>query len=380
MDACLAGLLIVRLPAPGLPVPLAQVALMALLVVVAFRRPTRTVPAWFPVMCAVLVLWLLTVSVVGEVDFVRRLGNIVLLLTMAGFLASGRIHVTSAIKGLAGALVVNIGLFYAGIAPDNYGGALTGLIADKNVAGMFHAIVPLLLVLAVPRERLLTRFAILAAGGAALVLTDSRTSMAAYAAGVLWLLVAPHLRSGLRAVLAVAIATGFLWADSNLASIGSYSESRAGSDALRARIDEAAGAKAALAPWYGEGLGTAVADLDGQTWFFHNSYDALRVEGGYVLMVLVVGLYLLTGLGMFLRTDRHDPRHGVAAATVVVLLCATRLGEVFFAPIGLFVIGVGAALAAERLAPPGGIADILPEGTSEPGEALPTATTAARAR
>ena len=66
----------------------------------------------------------------------------------------------------------------------------------------------------------------------------------------------------------------------------------------------------------------------------------------------MIGLYLLAGVGVITTTDRHDPRHGVAAAAMVVLLCAFRLGEVFFAPIGLFVIGIGLALTAAKLPPP----------------------------
>lgn len=348
VDAILAALLVVRLPAPGTNLPIAQLAIILLVVVALFRRPVRRFPAWFGVLSALAISVAVVASVLGEVDFFRRLGNIALLFVMAGFLASGRIHVTSAIKGVAIALVLNIGLFFARLAPDTYGGVLTGFIGDKNVAGLFHAIIPFLLVLTVPPHRRVLRAAILVIGAGALVLTDSRTSMAAYAMGLVWFLLAPRLSRMLRVLLGVVLAVGFWWADQNLSTFGAYSVSRAGSDALRARIDEAAAAKAALAPWYGEGLGTAVADIDGVQWYFHNSYDALRVEGGYLLMVVVVVLYLVAGLGLTVRATRDDPRHGVAAATLVILLCATRLGEVFFAGIGLFVVGVGTALVSSQ--------------------------------
>ncbi len=345
--------LVVRVDFPTLGLPTAQIVLIVLLAVACFRRPTRTLEVWFPLIAGLLLAFLAVESLVNDVSPIQRLGNIAILFTMTAFLASGRIDVASTIKGIAAALVINAGLFYAGVAPDNYGGVLTGYLSDKNVAGMFHAVIPLLLVLTVDRSKVVLRALILVAGAGLLVLTDSRTSMAAFALGVVWLVVARWLGPGLRFLLAGGLLGVFLWADHNLAGFGRYGTARAGSDALREQIDTASRAKAEAAPWYGDGLGTATVTFeDGDRWFFHNSYDALIVEGGIVLLVGMLGLYLLAGVGVFTSTDRNDPRHGVAAGAIVVLLCAFRLGEVFFAPIGLFVVGVGLALTAEKLPAP----------------------------
>lgn len=345
--------LVVRVDFPVLGLPIAQLVVIALLVVACFRRPTRTLEVWFPLIASLLLVFLAVGSLANDISPIQRLGNIAILFTMTAFLASGRIDVASTIKGVAAALVINAGLFFTGIAPDNYNGVLTGFIADKNVAGMFHAVIPLLLFLTVDRSKVLLRAVILIGGAGLLMLTDSRTSMAAFALGVMWLIVARWLGPGLRVLLAGGLLGAFLWADHNLAGIGDYGISRAGSDALREQIDTASRAKAEAAPWYGDGLGTAVVTFEsGDRWFFHNSYDALVVEGGIVLLIGMLGLYLLAGVGVFTSTDRDDPRHGVAAAAIVVLLCAFRLGEVFFAPIGLFVIGIGLALTSEKLPAP----------------------------
>ena len=346
VDAALMGLLVVRLPAPGLPLPTAQVAVVLLLGISLFRRPIRSLAPvwWFPFLGVALLAFTMIETRLNGLAPDRRATNIAVLLLMAAFLASGRIDVGSALKGMATGLVLNVGLFYAGVVPDDYGGKLTGLLADKNSAGLFYAVVALLLSMVAARRRV--RVAILFAGGLAVVLTDSRTAMAAYSAALVWVLVSGRMGRILQLTSAVAVAVAFQWANTNLAEIGSYATERSGSDALRARIDAAASLKAAGAPWFGHGLGEAVVQLDGTEWFFHNSYDALRVEGGVVMVAVVLVVYVASGLGWMGREDTrvtaYDAR-AVCAATMVVLFCATRLGEVFMAPIGLFVVGVGLA-------------------------------------
>ena len=346
IDALLMGLLVVRLPAPGLSVPTAQVAVLVLLAISLFRRPTRSLApvAWYPLGCLALLTFCALESRLNGIAPDRRLVNLATLMLMAAFLASGRIDIGSALKGLATALALNVVLFQAGLAPDEYGGKLTGLLADKNPAGLFYAVVPLLFTL-VTRRRWL-RVAVLAAGATGVVLTDSRTTMAAYAAALVWLAVSPRLGRGFQLVSAAGLAVAFQWANSNLAEIGGYASERSGSDALRARIDAAATLKAQGAPWYGRGLGAATVQLDGNDWFFHNSYEALRVEGGVVMLLVVLVAYCVSALGLPGRRPEpvtsHEAR-AVFAATLVVLMCATRLGEVFLAPIGLFLVGVGLA-------------------------------------
>lgn len=349
------GLLVVRVAPGGLNIPTGQVAVMALIAIALFRRPTRSLYAvsWLPLTGVALLGFLAVESWSNGADFTRRLTNLAVLLVMAGFLVSGRIDVGSAVKGLTIAAALNVVLFYLRVAPNEYEGKLTGFLQDKNASGLFYAVVPLLATMVVTRTR--SKVAVLVVGAACLVATDSRTSMAAYAAAVIWLVWAGRLGRIPRVALATGLAAAFSWANGNLAEIGQYATERSGSDALRARIDVAAVLKADGAPWYGRGLGQAFVDLEGSQWFFHNSYDALRVEGGIVMLVAVLVLYAVGGLCLSRRDAGPLGRDGLAvsAATLVVLFCANRLGEVFLAPIGLVVLGVGAArLAAAAGLPP----------------------------
>src|SRR5262245_47744804 len=102
VDAVLMGLLVARVSVPGLDIPVGQAAVVGLVAISICRRPTRSLSAvwWFPAVSAGLLLFLAAESQVNHVDFSRRLTNIAALLLMAGFLASGRIDVGSALKGL----------------------------------------------------------------------------------------------------------------------------------------------------------------------------------------------------------------------------------------------------------------------------------------
>ncbi len=300
---------------------------------------------WYPLVAVLLLGYLAAVSIVQDVEFVRRLGNIAVLMTVAGFMASGRIDIASGLKGIGVALLINLGLFYAGIAPDTYGGVLTGYTGDKNAAGLIYGLGALLV--SITTRRVGLRALILVAGFGALVLTDSRTSMAAYACAAAWIVLAPRLGTFFRALLFIGSIAAFLWADENLADSGEYATVRAGSDALRARIDEAANQKVEGLPWYGGGLGEATVEVNNGFWFFHNAYDGLRAEGGWIALVVVVTLFVVVGFGFYNRNGHSYAVTAVGAATIFLLLAATRLGEVFFAPIGFILLGVGLALIVE---------------------------------
>lgn len=346
IDALVGIALVYRLAVPGIPVPIPQLAMAALIGVALFRRPTRSFATawWYPVTMPLLLLFLVAETWLNGIDPVRRAANIAVLMLFAGLMASGRIDIGSVIKGLGLGLVANFVLFYAGIAPDSYAGKLTGFLQDKNAGALIYAVAAILCLLIT--KRLWLRLLILAGGAVAVVASDSRTTMAAYGVALVFLLVSTWMQRGFQLVTLLACVLGFLYADDNLSRIGVYEVNREGSDALRTSIDFAASLKAQAAPWYGSGLGEATVDLASGTWFFHNSYDALIVEGGIVLLVVMIATYLVTGLGLttrgFVDAMRMDAR-AVTAATLVIFLCAFRLGEVFFAPIGFVVLGVGLA-------------------------------------
>lgn len=346
IDMLLGALVVGRLSVPGIPSgSFAQLGLAALILISSFRRPTRSVPFWYPVLCAALMVYLVGESLVNHVSPVQRGLNIGLSMVAAAFIASGRIDVASLVKGLGLGLVLNAIAFYARLAPDEYQGRLTGFLLDKNVSGMFYAAVPLLLCAVTPRTW--QRLTILAIGGCGVYLTDSRTSMAAYGVALAWMLIAPHLRGYTRIVLLGLLYVGYVWAEDNLSRIGRYALERAGSDALRDRIDAAAAVKVATSPWYGRGLGESTVMIDGAQWFFHNSYTALLVEGGWIMLVGIIGLYVLASFGLFTQVGHSYSRLAVSAAIGALALCATQLGEVFLAQIGFVALGVGLALTFE---------------------------------
>lgn len=344
LDAVLAALFVVRIETPGpLQLPVSDLAAFALISFAAFRVPRRSLR---PVMgyvyfCALLVAYLTVVTLANDTDPVRRIARFAILMVLAGFIASERIDLRSVLIGAGMGLILNSGLFYAGLAPDNYGGLLTGFLEDKNRAGLYFAVLPLLITLVVrPRW---AKALILIAGAAGLVLTDSRTSMAAFAAAMIWLFASRRLGPALRFVLALAIYLAFNWAEDNLSEIGQYA-ARSGSDALRERIDNASLVKVSQAPWYGMGVGEGEVAVQGGLWFFHNSYLVLLVEGGWIMLVCVVALFAVVGFRLGARTPRTDEAIAVEAATVAVLLCATRLGEVFFTLPAFLLLGIGLLL------------------------------------
>jgi len=352
IDAVLAVLFVFRVAVPGpVVLPLSDVAALVLIAIAACRRPQRSLlsTSWYVYGMVFLLVYLAVVAVVNDIDPFRRLIRFAILAVLAGFIASKRIDLRSMMIGVGVGLVLNTVLFYAGLAPDDYVGVLTGYLQDKNRAGLYFAIIPLLMLVVV--RPLWARIVILVAGAGALYLTDSRTSMAAFVAAIIWLCVSGRLGGMFRALLALAIYLAFNWSEDNLAEIGKYA-ARSGSDLLRSRIDAAADIKVANAPWYGLGIGEGEVTVAGGQWLFHNSYQVLLVEGGWVMLVGVVALFVVVGFGIGVGTGAPRVRTveviAIEAATVATLLCALRLGEVFFTLPTFMMLGIGLLLIGEE--------------------------------
>ena len=78
---------------------------------------------------------------------------------------------------------------------------------------------------------------------------------------------------------------------------------------------------------------------------FHNSYALLRVEGGWPLVVAMLVLVVVVALGLFgINKEVSDDQRAVEAGLAVVLVCAWKLGEVFFTLPCLFLVGAAIAL------------------------------------
>lgn len=347
-----AGLVVtLGLPLPGpIGLPTGEVVALLLVVLAFIRRPKRdaSVLGAATLVAVSVLLFLAMTSIyngVGDYEWIRRLVRITALAMLVGACASERVEVRALIWGAASALAVNVPLFYLGLVPAPYGSYLTGLVDDKNVSGLFYAAVPVLIVATLRNP--ITKAVVLAAFAVPLFLTGSRTSMAAYACAVLWMLVTPRLSWFLRLLVLGAMAGAVNYAETNLARIGIFSD-RGGTDWLRANIQAATQAKVAETPWYGRGLTEAFVNIDRHRWFFHDSYAGLWVEGGLVLTVALLSAYLVFGLRLFNTQVRTPSRIAVEAATMVIFVTAQQLGEVFISITGMLVLAAGAVLYVEE--------------------------------
>lgn len=352
LDVLLGALLVVdgiSVGAGAFRLPIAEAAGVALVLLAGFRRPRRSL-ANFGVL-GVLAFGLLTflavsstVNGIDDEDWVRRIFRIAVLVCLAGSFASGRLDLRGALHGMITALVINIPLFYAGLAPDTYGGVLTGILGDKNVAGLYYAVIPVLLIATTTSRRHQVLLFAFAFGGTAL--TGSRTSLAGLACALIWMIVSPWLGLTVRWILAIGLGLGVYWLSESLPRLGGYFDDRLGSDLLRERIQTASWEKAAEAPWYGLGLGEAHVHLDEATWFFHNSFWGLLAEGGWPFLVIVLSAYVVLGMRPFRHAVRTPSRVAVEASTLIFLVCASQLGEVFITVTGALVLGAGLLLTS----------------------------------
>ncbi len=258
-------------------------------------------------------------------DWKFRLVRMAVTLAALFIFASGRIHLKSTIYGFAAALMVNIPLFFAGLVPDTYGGYLTGWAVDKNYAGLVYCLIGLLML--AYAQRPWVRFIVFAAFAGALWLTGSRTSLAAYAAAIIWVVLASRIGIVGRWFLGIAIYFGVMITAEDYSQIGQFSD-REGSDLLRARIDEASQLKVDDAGFFGMGLGEAVVPMEGRAWFFHNSYWTALVEGGWPWLAILLVVMLVVSLRPFSSVFSREQLIGQALG-IAILICAWRLGEVF---------------------------------------------------
>jgi O-antigen ligase len=344
----LGAVALVALPVPGAPggFLVGQVAVLALVGLSVFRHPTRSLQPlrWLPYAAAALLGYLVLVSVTGPdvslFGWPKRALRLALVLTALLVMVSGRVHFPSLVRGMAVGLLGNAVLFFAGVAPAPYGGFLSGYLLDKNQAGLAYTVVGILLVgVTTDRRR---QVAVLAVTSALVWTTGSRTSLAALACALAWFVLRPRLNVPGRLALAGVFALVLPFVEERYAQVGQFAD-RVGSDEFRARIDAASLAKLDHAPWHGQGLGEAWVMLaDGKTYFFHNSYWAMLVEGGWVYLVA-----MLVGTVWFgIRPLRPGPpptlfARSAEAANLAVLVCALRLGEVFGATTAVVALAAG---------------------------------------
>ena len=247
-----------------------------------------------------------------------------LYLVLATLLASGRIHIPSAARGLAVGLCTSITMSIAGFGPDNYAGRLTGYLGDPNAGGYVVAVLGLVALGLGPRGRL--RWLLIFLALSAVVLTYSRTTLLAVAFAAVWLLIGRRVSVWAGAVLVGAMVYVVGHIPPELTLFGPFSD-RGGSDLLRQRIIAQEHVDISHSPIIGNGAGTATVNLQGDVFFYHSSYLALQAEGGVVCLVLLVGVIVLTFLSIARMPG--DMRNGwLEASLIALMVCAVNVGEI----------------------------------------------------
>lgn len=288
-----------------------------------------------------LLSFLVAVSVLNGQPWTQRIGKFSFLLVLCAILATGRINLRSLVIGGCVGALVNVPLFYAGIAPNNYPPYLTGFYGDKNVAGLYYAVWGVLGLMAF-RGRVLSAIWVLASFGL-LFATGSRTSLAAYIGALAWLAFRNRVGVSYRLVYAALGLSALVWAVNNLAESEVFGD-RTGTDWYREQIELAMQAKVAITPWYGLGLNEGQVVIGTRPQWFHDSYSQAFVEGGYVNLWVVVGAFVLLGVGLLDRR-LHITRELLVAegATIAMMVCAWKLGEVLMTPAALLILGIAIA-------------------------------------
>lgn len=337
---------------PVLVFPL-NIAIAILLIAIRISKPSvyyvpksGTFLAVFILALTFVVISSLTAGVSTSSDVFRRAIRILIVVALAVLIADRRIHFKSLMLGMGCGMLINALAFYAGIAPDNYGGYLTGWLIDKNVAGMYHGIVPLIL-FGLFTERW-QRCTILLFAMPLLFLTGSRTSMGALILGVLWILFAQKANIFLKVILGFFFGWIFEWMQTNFADSSVFGD-RTGTDWFREQIDIASWAKTEAAPWNGLGFGQATVVLPGErSMYFHNSYWTLLVEGGWpwtiaILAITFYAAFIWKQAGQIRNEERNLTAE---AATVFLAVCSWRLGEVMLTIPWAFAVGYALSLTA----------------------------------
>lgn len=326
---------------PGIWLPYAMVIVIGFVFVATWQAPVRRLGRWQWTAWAFILLLTyvsvvsiqatpdiaaFSVNVVGGFDWARRALRIAVVVVFAYFIGTERLEHSAVLRGLGVGLVINALSHYLYISPHYYGSYLTGWLSDKNKAGLYYAVGGVLAQAYIRRNipRVIAGVLTLGATWA----TGSRTSMIAFAMGMVWVWLISRQVGPIRWISAAAMVWFIQFWEDNFSRIGEFAD-RAGSDWFRARIDAASQLKLEGTPFQGLGLGEAYVTMDGGRWLFHNAYWTLLVEGGWIYCVGIVGLLAIVGLRPFSSGTRAYPEQVAQGATVALLICGWKLGEVF---------------------------------------------------
>ena len=327
--------------------PANEFAMAALVGLCLFRRARggAMLPGTVVLLMGALLLFMVGSGIANGVDWSRRVGHLAILAALVWALGTGRISTRSAAAGLGAGLVTVIALALVGVGGDYYPGRLTGYLSDPNAGAFFISVLGLVAIFfADPRWKVRLVIALPLLAG--LVLCYSRTGLFAGVLAVLWLLVGRRLGLFGGALVAGALIWAIDHIPDGFLTYGPFAN-RSGSDRLRERIIAQEYVQLSDMQWYGGGPGTATVNIQDVPFFFHNSYLAVRQEGGWVALVLVLALIVYAFARLSHQSRSGDlVAAGAQAALVALAAMATTLGEVLLdTPMA---IAVGMALARSR--------------------------------
>lgn len=337
------GMLFDSVAFPGLGVPVSSI-IAGLVVVYAYAAPQRVridrlgaLPIWL-VLCALAIpVWFVITSILNGDPDLRRILNISLYAAVILVLSGLRLDSRSIRVGLSFAVVLGIIFGVLLLPQSSYVGRMTGPLGDPNSAGFIIAVYGALALPGIRRQKYKVGFLLLSVLG--VLLTQSRTSMLALLTMMLWIL----LNRFLKVWVSVPFVLGaFVWVTSMADSLtGDAFQNRAGSDQLRDRIFQVEIQQVDVRPWIGQGAGSASIKLEGYSFFFHNSYLALRAEAGWIGLGLVMLLFVVIFFSL-LRLPRDRRSLTCEASLIGAAICALNLGEVLLALPVAVALGISA--------------------------------------
>lgn len=322
--------------------PASTLAALGLIAVGFLRSATLgSAPSLLYPLVSAVPIWLAVSAVLNDSLDIRRLGTATAWAGLIYVLGTGRIHAPSLARGALLGCLVGLVTAVSGLAPSaGYGGRLTGWMADPN--GVAMMVLSLGLASAAwASARTKWTVASLLLIVVMVVYSESRTGLFAMALAACWVI---WLRkwhvAGALVVAAVASYT-FENLPDRIKYWGPFAD-RHGSDMLRERILSSAQAIVEQRPLIGSGPGSARAVLDGQEFFFHDSFLSARAEGGWVLLGIISAVLGFAFLA--LTKAERTWRTGLAQSALIAhVLTASNIGEALLTPAAAGMIGLSVA-------------------------------------